>query len=82
MKVKKLIELLKQANPEHSIILASDAEGNHFSELTEVELDCFCEIDFQEVYDKDFHTRDKDEYDEDEIENILLYDRAVVFWPA
>lgn len=35
MKVKALIELLSTLNPEHTVILAKDGEGNNFSPVAD-----------------------------------------------
>ena len=35
MKVKDLIKLLKELNPEHEIDMASDEEGNSFGDISD-----------------------------------------------
>lgn len=43
MKVKELMALLKDVDPEREVILAADEEGNHFNTVYSVEIMCYKE---------------------------------------
>ncbi len=66
MKIKDLIKKLKEFDPESAVVLSSDAEGNSFSEATDIE---------QYLFDKE--EGEIKEWDDPNDQ----YQRAIVIWP-
>lgn len=72
MKVKKLIEILSNADPEARVILSSDAEGNRLQDLS----------DWGEgIWYRGELFNDEAELHEYTNQDITLYQKAVVLWP-
>jgi len=73
MKVKRLIEQLKDIPEDTEVWLSSDEEGNDFNPLTEVN---FCHAWRHSKWEFDLIDPDeKDEYPEGEVQELL------VLWP-
>ncbi len=68
MKVKKLIELIKDY-PDYEIVLSSDSEGNEFNKLNDVGEGRAC---FDEGWTVEVYTRD---------EKVKGSKKVLVFWP-
>lgn len=78
MKVKELIEELKELDPEMVVVLSEDAEGNRYNEARTVGVGLFNESE-KEFYDEETL---EDDYDEDEV-NEIRGDSAkcICLWP-
>lgn len=66
MKVKDLIDFLKDQDPEAVIVLSSDAEGNSYSELNDA-VEYYWDENSQDI---------TGEFEEDS-----CLQKAIVFWP-
>lgn len=73
MKVKRLIEQLKEIPEDTEVWLSSDAEGNNFNSLSESDL---YKVWFMDDYEFEFTVEDElNSYPEDGLKDI------VVLWP-
>lgn len=84
MKIKDLIEQLKDLDPEMEIVLQKDAEGNGYSPLAGADENCVYIAEttwYGEVYDTTWTSDDAD-MDEEEWAEILARPRCVVLFPV
>lgn len=84
MKVKELLEQLKDCDPEAVVVLQKDSEGNGYSPLCGADPDCIYVAESSwsgEVHDIDMEAEDAG-YDEESWETLKeVSPRAVVLWP-
>lgn len=83
MKVRDLLESIKDLDPDMEVIIQKDAEGNDYSPLSGVDSDCIYVPDCNwsgQVYDVNWSADDAD-MEEDEWEEIKLMPLALVLAP-
>lgn len=84
MKVKELIEVLQELDPEMECIMQKDSEGNGYSPLAGADPDgiYIAETTWSgEVYDSNWSAEDAD-MDEEEWEVMLKKPRCLVLFPV
>lgn len=84
MKVKDLLEALKELDPEMEIILQKDSEGNGYSPLAGADPDGIYIAETTwcgDVYDSNW-TADGADMEEEEWDEILSRPRCVVLYPV
>ena len=76
MKVKDLIKILKTLPPNYQVILASDAEGNSYSPLSD---DAYCTAEYtpETTYYGDVWTEENAKED-----GRKYKENCIVFWPT
>lgn len=80
MKVKELIEILKDVDPEREIYMSRDSEGNGYNSLWAYDTEALYDGDGS-MYDSDWSAADVD-MDEDEWEEFKKTCKKVVcLWP-
>ena len=83
MKVKELIEELKNLNPEADVVLSKDGEGNSYSPVDSIGIGYYIPWN---SYSGDFYneTWDADEccMDEQEWNEMRELNNAIVLWPT
>lgn len=78
MKVKDLIEILKRCDPEQSVIMSRDAEGNRYSPLSEA-------VDGMKYWPENtwsgtcYDSNDADEFSPEDWNSL---ENVVVLWPV
>jgi len=83
MKVKELIEVLKELDPEMECIMQKDSEGNGYSPLSGADPDGIYIADSTwsgDVYDSNWSAKDA-AMDEEEWNEILEMPRALILFP-
>ena len=83
MKVKELLSYLQSVDPELEIILQSDADGNGYSPLSEINTDCIYVAENTwsgEVYSTKWSAEEA-WMDPEEWQELLTYPKCVVLIP-
>lgn len=84
MKIRELLEVIKNLDPEMECIIQKDAEGNGYSPLSGADPDCIyiaTKSWYGEVYDATM-TADDAEMDSDSWEAMLKKPRCLVLHPV
>lgn len=85
MKVKDLIEQLKNADPEAIVVVSRDSEGNDFSECDGFETGCFINEGFGRGYFKYDRSEGTNRWDLDPEDTADVgengAEKCVCFWP-
>lgn len=84
MKIRELMEILKDLDPEMECIIQKDSEGNGYSPLAGADPDAIYIAEttwYGEVYDSNWSAEDTD-MDEDLWETMLKKPRCLVLFPV